>query len=63
MPGSALISALTTLRIDGTTDTSRSTRMIRSARMTDNGPAAGIQAIVTIVKSNRFHPSLKKRVR
>ena len=33
--------------------------MMRSARITDSGPAEGIQAIVTIVKSNRFQPSLK----
>jgi len=41
----------------------RSVRMIRNARNTEKGPAAGTREIATMKKSNRFQPSLKKRKR
>jgi hypothetical protein len=55
--------APTTPRIEGTSDTSRSTRRIRKARKTLNAPLAGISAIPTTAKSNTRHGSWKKRLR
>jgi hypothetical protein len=37
--------------------------MIRRARNTDNAPAAGSQAIATMMKSNMFQPSRAERER
>ena len=62
MPGIAASSPDTTRRMDGTCDTSRSTRSTRRARTTENGPDAGMSAIPTTVRSNRLHGSRKKRV-
>ena len=51
MPGNAVSRALTTRRIDGTIETSRSTRITRRARNTVNAPLAGINAIPTLEAS------------
>ena len=51
----------TTWRICGTTDISRSTRRIRSARSTENGPLAGTRAMPTTTKSKMFQPERKER--
>ena len=63
MPGNDLKRAPTTARIWGTTEISRRTRMMRKARNTASGPAAGSQAMATMAKSNRFQPLRKKRPR
>ena len=56
----ACSSASTTLRICGTTETSRSTRRMRSARSTERLPVAGMSVTAMTAKSNRFQPRLKK---
>ena len=56
----ACSSASTTLRICGTTDTSRNTRRMRSARSTERLPVAGMSVMEMTAKSNRFQPRLKK---
>ncbi len=52
--------AATTRRMVGITDISLRTRRMRNARITANGPAAGIRAMPTMMKSNRFQPLRKK---
>ena len=47
MPGSEVTSPPTTRFNDGTAVISRSTRSMRSARSTENGPVAGTSAIPT----------------
>ena len=60
MPGSAFNRPPMTLRKEGTTLTSRSTRMMRSARSTANAPVVGMSAIPTTIKSKILQGLLKK---
>ena len=60
MPGIAASRPETTLRIDGTTEISRSTRSTRNDRRTANGPVAGITAMPTTSRSKTFQLSRKK---
>lgn len=59
-PGIAVSSAPTTLRIDGTVVSSRSTR---KAHNTAKGPTAGTRAMATTVKSNTLYGSRQKASR
>ncbi len=63
IPGIECPIAEMTRRICGTTEISRKTRKILKALKTARAPDAGTQAIVTMVRSNKFHPDLKKSKR
>ena len=63
MPGRAATSPPTTRRSDGTIETSRSTRRMRSARSTDRLPVAGISAMATTTRSKMRQGSRRKAVR
>ena len=60
-PGIAVIRVITTLRIDGTTATSRRMRRSRSERRTVRSLVAGARAIAMMKKSNILQPLAKKR--
>ena len=59
IPGIEIKIACIILFIEGTIESNRKVLKILKALKTENGPEAGIKDTTTIIKSKRFHPSLK----
>jgi hypothetical protein len=59
IPGIEINIACIILFIEGTIESNRNVLKILKALKTEKGPEAGIKDTTTIIKSKRFHPSLK----